>query len=354
MTIKVGYVGLGYVSTCFLHGLSLHKKGESVWTCLSNPTRDELDVSLDDIELVRVFDIDREKVGKEVNDIIKKYYPSQPDDYKGIKVEKGVCAEDTHVVKDIVSIWDDVPKGNTEKVLREKMKGLDVLVIASTTEPKQDMTSSKIYTMYALMEGVSVINGIPTVIEGVEEYRHLARENKAVLFGNDFASGATPLTHDLLCHLSQHGRIPLNLAQWQYASNTDFLSLSDGSGRGATKKLSKSKIISEVFPKENIPQHIGIDHIAESHMDPDTKHMYLNIHYRTFAGTQNYITVTAQISDSPSASVLIGDLIRIVPIAKKKGDYIPEEANAFYFKSPKIIYKSRIEAFNRLIEWLNA
>ena len=87
-------------------------------------------------------------------------------------------------------------------------------------------------------------------------------------------------------------------------------------------------------------------------MDPDTKHMYLNIHYRTFAGTQNYITVTAQISDSPSASVLIGDLVRLVPIAKKKGDYIPEEANAFYFKSPKTIYQSRIEAFNRMLEWM--
>ena len=39
---------------------------------------------------------------------------------------------------------------------------------------------------------------------------------------------------------------------------------------------------------------------------------------------------------------------------KKKGDYIPEAAHAFYFKSPSIMYKSRIEAFNKLVKWLNA
>lgn len=356
MTIKLGVAGLGYVSTCFLHGLSLHKKGEDVWTCLSNPIRNEIDVPLKDIELVKVFEIDPKKIGKNVNDVIRSYYPTQPDDYKGIKVEKGVCAEDvsSHVIKNAVSIWDDIPKGDTEKYLRERMKGLDVLVIASTTEPMQDNTSSKIYTLYALKEGVSVINGIPTQIQGTEEFDYLAREQKAVLFGNDFASGATPLTHDLLCHLAQHGRIPLNIAQWQYASNNDFLSLSDSSTRGKSKKISKSKIISQVFPNRLIPQHIGIDFIQESHLDPDTKHVYLNIHYQTFAGTRNYITVTAQISDSPSASVLIGDLIRLVPLAKKKGDYVPEEANAFYFKSPKKIYDSRIDAFNRLLKWIKS
>jgi myo-inositol-1-phosphate synthase len=80
--------------------------------------------------------------------------------------------------------------------------------------------------------------------------------------------------------------------------------------------------------------------------------MYLNIHYNTFIGTTNYITVVARISDSPSAAVLVADLIRLVPIAKEKEDYIPEAANAFFFKSPSIIYESRIEAFNKLVEWL--
>ncbi|MDP6626605.1 MAG: hypothetical protein QGG50_01795 [Methanopyri archaeon] len=354
MTIRIGIVGLGYLSSCFLYGLALHREGRDIWTCLTNPVRDVVPVPLDDIELVRVFDIDGDKVGKSVGEVIRKYYPLPKGYYDDIIIEEGVCVERDHVVKNIVSIWDHKKRGETEMYLRGRMKDLDVLAICSTTEPDVDMTSSKVYSLYALQEGVSVINGIPTPICGDEEYDYLARENKAVLMGNDFASGATPLTHDLLCHLSQHGRIPLNIAQWQYASNTDFLSLSDSSGRGAAKKRSKSRIITTVYPGVDIPHYIGIDYIPPAHMDPDTKHMYMNIHYNTFAGTTNFITITARISDSPSASVLLADMIRLVPLAKEKGDFVPQDLSAFFFKSGPVLFPSRIEAFNRILTWIGA
>jgi myo-inositol-1-phosphate synthase len=157
----------------------------------------------------------------------------------------------------------------------------------------------------------------------------------------------------------------LNIAQWQYASNTDFKSLSESRARGDAKKESKSRIIDAVFPGMDIPSYIGIQYVpptvdGDPHakgipiLDPDTKRLYLNIMYRTFAGTTNFLTVTAEISDSPSACVLAADLIRLVPLAKEKKDYVPIEPNAFYFKSPPRIFPSRIESFNRLLEWLRS
>jgi len=353
LTIKLGIVGIGYLSSCLLHGLALHRRGEEVWTCLTNPIRDEIPIPLSDIELKAAFAIDAEKIGKSVGEVVRSYYPSLPQgEYEDVTIQRGVCVEKDHVVEKVSSIWDDMDRGATEEYLRSRFKDLDVLLISSTTEPQEPTTSSKVYALYALQEGVSVINGIPTIIAGDEEYDYLARENQAVLFGNDFASGATPLTHDLLAHLAQHARIPINIAQWQYASNTDFKSLSESKSRGTAKKLSKSRIIDAAFPGMDIPNYIGIQYIPPSILDPDTKHLYLNIFYRTFAGTTNFITVTAQISDSPSASVLAADLIRLVPIAKEKGDFVPVEPNAFYFKSPPKIYPSRVEAFNRMLEWL--
>ena len=366
MTIKLGVVGIGYLASCLLNGITLSRKGKDVWTCLSNPVRDVLPTPISDIELKLAFEIDRGKIGRSVADIIGEYYPSaSKDEYSDIEVQRGVCAEGDHVVKEVSSIWDDMDRGETEEYVRSRMKDIDVLLISSTTEPQEALTSSKVYTLYALQEGVSVINGIPTKIAGDEEYDYLARQNRAVLFGNDFASGATPLTHDLLAHLAQHARIPINIAQWQYASNMDFKSLSESKSRSSAKKESKSKIIEAAFPGMNIPNHIGIQFIPPTIdkdpyakgtpiVDPDTKHMYLNILYRTFAGTTNSITVTAKISDSPSASVLAADLIRLVPIAKEKGDYIPVEPNAFYFKNPPKISPSRIEAFNNLLKWLGS
>lgn len=366
MTIKLGIVGVGYLSSCLLNGLALSRRGENVWTCLSNPVRDELQTPLSEIELKLALDIDRAKIGRSVAEVMASYYPSAPlEDYRDIIVQKGVCAEGDHVVSDVSSIWDDMDRGQTEEYLRDLVKDLDVLLIASTTEPQESLTSSKVYALYALQEGVSVINGIPTRIAGDDEYTYLAKENEAVLFGNDFASGATPLTHDLLAHLAQHGRMPINIAQWQYASNMDFRSLSESLSRGTAKKESKSRIIDVVFPGADIPSYIGIQYIppmmdADTSMkgtpilDPDTKRLYLNIMYRTFAGTVNSVTVTAEISDSPSASVLAADLIRLVPIAKRKGDFVPIEPNAFYFKSPPEIFPSRIEAFNRLLGWLRS
>jgi len=364
LTIKLGVVGVGYLASCLLNGISLSKSGKDVWTCLDNPVRQELSTPLSDIELKLAFDVDRRKIGRPVGEVMGEYYPSSSAaDYEDVKIQRGVCVESDHVVKDVSSIWDDMERGETEEYLRSRMKDIDVLLISSTTEPQAALTSSKVYALYALQEGVSVINGIPTRIAGDEEYDYLAREKEAVLFGNDFASGATPLTHDLLAHLSQHARIPINIAQWQYASNMDFRSLSESEERGSAKKVSKSKIIEAVYPGVDIPNHIGIQYIPPTVetqpyakgrpiVDPDTKHMYLNILYRTFAGTTNSITVTAEISDSPSASVLAADLIRLVPLAREKGDFVPLEPNGFYFKSPPKVYPSRIEAFNNLLRWL--
>jgi myo-inositol-1-phosphate synthase len=364
LTIKLGVVGVGYLSSCLLNGLSLSKSGKDVWTCLSNPVRDEIPIPLSDIELKLAFEVDRKKIGRSVGDVVRSYYPSaSKDEYNDIEIQRGVCTESDHVVKDVSSIWDDMERGETEEYLRARMKDIDVLLVASTTEPQDALTSSKVYSLYALQEGVSVINGIPTRIAGDEEYDYLAKKNGAVLFGNDFASGATPLTHDILAHLSQHARIPINIAQWQYASNMDFKSLSESQPRGIAKKESKSRIIEASFPGVEIPSYIGIQYIPPEMpdrsvpsflTDPDTKHMYLNILYRTFAGTTNFITITAEISDSPSASVLAADLIRLVPLAKEKEDYVPVEPNAFYFKSPPKIFPSRIEAFDNLVKWLRS
>ncbi len=366
LTINLGVVGVGYLSSCLLSGISLSKKGDDVWTCLSNPVRQELDTPISDIDLKLAFDIDSNKIGRMVGEVARNYYPAtDPDQYADVEIQRGVCVEGDHVVNNVSSIWDDMDRGETEEYLRSRMKDIDVLLISSTTEPQDTLTSAKVYALYALQEGVSVINGIPTEIAGDEEYDYLARENEAVLFGNDFASGATPLTHDLLTHLSHHARIPINIAQWQYASNMDFKSLSESNERGSAKKISKSKIIEAAFPGMDIPNHIGIQFIppttdAEPYSkgmpiaDPDTKHMYLNILYRTFAGTMNSLTVTAKISDSPSASVLAADLIRLVPLAKQKGDYVPLAPNGFYFKSPPKVFPSRIEAFNTMLEWLRS
>ncbi len=366
MTIRLGVVGVGYLASCLLHGLSLSRRGKEVWTCLTSPMRDEIPIPLSDIELRLAFEIDSAKIGRTVSEVARSYYPGIPEeDYTDVVIQRGVCLEPDHVVRNISSIWDDMEKGETEEYLRSRMKDIDVLLISSTTEPQAALTSSKVYALYALQEGVSVINGIPTKIAGDEEYDYLAKEKKAVLFGNDFASGATPLTHDLLAHLSQHARVPLNIAQWQYASNSDFKSLSESQSRGIAKKESKSRIIDVAFPGMDVPSYIGIQYIPPTMgrdpatrgtpiLDPDTKHLYLNIIYRTFAGTINSLTVTAEISDSPSASVLAADLIRLVPIAKEKKDYVPVEPNAFYFKSPPKIYPSRIESFNQLLSWLRS
>ncbi len=366
MAIKLGVVGVGYLASCLLNGFSLSRQGKDVWTCLSNPVRDEIKTPLSEIELRLAFDIDRNKIGNPVSEVMRSYYPSaSEDDYSDVEIQRGVCVECDHVVKDVSSIWDDMSRGETEEYLRSRMRDIDVLLICSTTEPQDSLTSSKVYALYALQEGVSVINGIPTKIAGDEEYDYLAKEHKAVLLGNDFASGATPLTHDLLAHLAQHARIPINIAQWQYASNMDFKSLSESQSRGTAKKESKSRIIDVAFPGVDIPSYIGIQYIPPAMatdpsmrgmpiLDPDTKRLYLNIIYRTFAGTTNSVTVTAEISDSPSASVLAADLIRLVPIAKGKGDFVPIQPNAFFFKSPPQMYPSRIEAFNGLLEWLRS
>lgn len=73
---------------------------------------------------------------------------------------------------------------------------------------KERLTATQFYVYAAAkyakeVGGAAFVNAIPTLIANDPVFVELAKESNLVIFGDDGATGATPLTADILSHLAQ-------------------------------------------------------------------------------------------------------------------------------------------------------
>jgi len=373
--IKTAIVGQGLVATHFIVGLEKLKTGEIMDYGI--PLRDRLKYRYDDIEIVASYDVDLDKIGLTVYDIASKVFPEEnlPPSLKDIVVNKGIHLNSLKGLPFKASGREE-GRGVLEAIeeLIDEWRELDVDVVVNviTTEPVEAfnnlenlekslennrVTASQAYA-YALAlyakryKPAAFINCIPSPIANDDAFTRLYKESKAVVFGDDGATGATPLTIDLLEHMRERNRKVLDVAQFNIGGNTDFLAL-DNTERNIMKKRTKSRVVKDVLGYE-APNYIR----PTGYLEPlgDKKFVAMIIEYLSFNNFKDEIYIVARINDSPALAGLLVDLVRLGKIAVEREEYgTVYPVNAFYMKSPgprgsKVI--SKVKAYRMLLEWL--
>ncbi|MCD6508951.1 MAG: myo-inositol-1-phosphate synthase [Thermoprotei archaeon] len=371
--VRVLILGLGMVGTTFSVGLERIKKGEI--KPYGVPLADiDLGITINDIEIVGALDVDERKVDLSIYDVARRIYSmeSVPGTLKKIKVYPGLGGE---FVKDLFPIYRfngghrdamDLVYGTFEE-LRP-----DVIVDVTTTQEGKVYNTweeyekevlagrappSQVYAYLALryaeeVRPVAYVNLIPTPVANNPVIISAAERVNALILGDDGATGATPLTADILEHLRERNRKVYSIAQFNIGGNTDFLALTEGR-RNKAKEETKSSVVKDILGYE-APNYIK----PTGYLGPlgDKKFVAMHIMYESFNGVVDEIIVNMRINDSPALAGYIVDLVRLAKLALDAGiSGTVYEINAFFMKRPAPLGSkniARILAYHRLMEFI--
>ncbi|MEM2024872.1 MAG: myo-inositol-1-phosphate synthase [Desulfurococcaceae archaeon] len=374
--IRTVILGQGLAALHFEVGLEKLKANEIPDYGVPLSTR--LSYKYSDIEIVASYDVDESKVGKTVYELAKKDYSGSvpiPGSLKDILVRRGIHLGSVRGLPlKARGIEEDRDLKDAVFTLIDEWKelGADVIINIITTEPVEpagslgelhsrftsgDLTASQAYAYATALysaeyKGAAFINGIPSPLANDWGFINLYRESRGVMFGDDAATGATPLTADLLEHLYERRRRVLDVAQFNIGGNPDFYALAQPE-RNVMKKKTKSSVIEDILGY-SVPNYIR----PTGYLEPlgDKKFVAMIIEYLSFGEFKDEIYVIMRVNDKPAIAGLLVDLVRLGKMALDRAIYgTIYEVNSFYMKMPgppgsRSI--SKFKAYDLLMKWL--
>jgi myo-inositol-1-phosphate synthase len=337
--IKVAIIGVGNCASSLVQGIQRYvelPEDADVPGIMHNKIGD---YRIEDIEVVAAFDIDENKVGKDLSEaiFIKPNNTLKFADVPrlGVPVERGMTHDGigkyvSHLVKK-----SSHSTANISGILKER----EVDVVINYLPVGSEM-ATKWYVEQVLDARCAFINCIPVFIAREEYWRTRFEERGVPIIGDDIKSqvGATIL-HRLLTRLFEdRGATIENTYQLNFGGNTDFLNMLERE-RLVSKKISKTSSVTSQMEDGIDPEHI---HIGPSDHVPwlqDRKWCYIRIEGKLFGGAPINLEAKLEVWDSPNSAGVVVDAIRCAKVALDRGMggavYGP---SAYFMKSPPTQY----------------
>ncbi|MBD3390443.1 MAG: inositol-3-phosphate synthase [Chitinivibrionales bacterium] len=325
--IRIAIVGIGNCASSLLQGIQYYKNkrasdviGLMHWEIGGYKPGD--------IQVAAAFDIDRRKVGKDVNRAIferpnctKVFSPDMP--AAGVKVAMGAVADG------LSKHMADYPDGYTflpakkpsaaKKSIVKMLKDSGAEMLLSYLPVGTDK-GTRFYAECALEAGVGFINNIPSFIASDPAWARKFKAKGIPVIGDDIKAqlGAT-ITHRVLVDLFKKRGVRLDRTyQMNTAGNTDFLNMLNRS-RLAGKKTSKTEAVQAVAAKRLGDRDV---HIGPSDYVPwldDNKVCFIRMEGRLFGDIPMNIELRLSVEDSPNSAGVAIDSIRCLKLALDRG-----------------------------------
>ncbi len=333
--VRVAIIGVGNCASSFVQGIHYYQDAP-----VDTKVPGLMHVSLGgyhvgDIEVVAAFDIDKNKVGKDVAEAI---YTKPNNTYKfadvpkmGIKVHRGMTHDG--LGKYLSQVIEKAP-GPTDDVVRIlKETKADVVV---SYLPVGSEEATKWYVEQVLEAGCAMVNCIPVFIAREKYWQKRFEERGLPIIGDDIKSqvGAT-ITHRVLTRLFADRGVRLDRTyQLNFGGNTDFLNMLERE-RLESKKISKTNAVTSMLDydlgKDNV-------HVGPSDYVPwltDRKWAYIRLEGTTFGNVPLNIELKLEVWDSPNSAGVVIDAVRCAKIGLDRGLKGALVAPSSYFmKSP--------------------
>jgi myo-inositol-1-phosphate synthase len=339
--INVAIIGVGNCASSLVQGVYKYRNATSGETIpgLMHPVLGEYGVG--DINFVAAFDIDANKVGKDLAEAIFtepnntiKFQDVPP---TNVTVQRGMTHDGLGKYLSEVITKAPGPTDDVAKILRER----EVDVVISYL-PVGSETATKWYVEQILAARCGFVNCIPVFIaSGAGNYwQRRFKEAGVPIIGDDIKSqvGAT-ITHRVLTRLFMDRGVKLDRTyQLNFGGNTDFLNMLERE-RLTSKKISKTSSVTSQLDYEIEPENI---HVGPSDYVPwlhDRKWCYIRMEGSAFGGVPLNLEVKLEVWDSPNSAGVVIDAIRCCKIAKDRGLGGPIIGpSAYFMKSPPVQY----------------
>lgn len=343
--IKVAIIGIGNCASSLIQGIHYYRSkvpGDAIglmhWEIGGYKPGD--------VEVVSAFDIDKRKIGLDINEAIF----SKPNcttifcediPQSGVKVQMGKILDGfSEHMKDYADKYTfviaDEPEPTEEEIVKVlKDSGAEVLL---NYLPVGSEEATRFYANCALEAGVAFMNNMPAFIASDPVWAKRFEEKNIPLIGDDIKSqlGAT-ITHRVLTDLFKKRGVKLERTyQLNTGGNTDFLNMLNRD-RLASKKESKTEAVQAVAAQrlENENIHVGpSDYVA---WQKDNKVCFIRMEGRLFGDVPMNLEMRLSVEDSPNSAGVVIDAIRCVKLAldRKQGGILIAPSAYFYKHPPK-------------------
>jgi len=292
-----------------------------------------------DINFVAAFDIDKNKVGKDLAEAIFTL-PNNTMKFcdvpkTGVKVERGMTHDG--LGKYLSQVITKAPGATADIVGILKERKVDVVI---SYLPVGSEEATKWYVEQILAARCAFINCIPVFIAREKYWQKRFEDVGLPVIGDDIKSqvGAT-ITHRVLTRLFRERGVKLERTyQLNFGGNTDFYNMLERE-RLESKKISKTDAVASQLDydlgKDNI--HIGpSDYVSWLE---DRKWCYIRMEGRTFGDVPLNLELKLEVWDSPNSAGVVIDAIRCCKLALDRGLKGTLVGPASYFmKSPPVQY----------------
>ncbi len=200
-SVRVAIVGVGNCASSLVQGVEYYRNADADARVPGLMNVEVGGYHVRDIEFVAAFDIDRNKVGKDLSEAIyqkpNNTYVFQQVPRLGVPVERGMTHDG--LGKYLSQVIEKAPGPTADIVGILKERQVDVMVSYLPVGSEQ---ATKWYVEQALQAGVGFINAIPVFIGREPYWQRRFAEAGLPIIGDDIKSqvGAT-ITHRMLTRL---------------------------------------------------------------------------------------------------------------------------------------------------------
>jgi myo-inositol-1-phosphate synthase len=317
--VRVALIGVGNCASSLVQGVEFYR----------NAPEDEFvpglmhvslgDYHVRDIEFSAAFDIDANKVGRDLSEAIfiepnNTYKFADVPELK-VAVQRGMTHDSlgkylTEVIHKAPGATDDIAG-----VLRSTRTDVVVSYLPVGSE-----MATKWYVEQILEAGCAFVNCIPVFIASAPYWRKRFKERGLPIVGDDVKSqlGAT-IAHRVLAHLFNERGVRLDRTyQLNFGGNTDFLNMLERE-RLESKKISKTNaVVSQLgYPISSQNAHVGpSDYVPWLQ---DRKWCYIRMEGTTFGNVPLNCEMKLEVWDSPNSAGVVIDAVRCAKLALDRG-----------------------------------
>ena len=333
--VKVAIIGVGNCASSLVQGVSKYQdiqKDDDVPGVMHTEIGE---YSIGDIEFVAAFDIDANKVGKDLSEAIfappnnTMKFADVPQ--LGVKVNRGMTHDS--IGKYVSDIVKKAPGSTSDIIGILRDRECDVVV---NYLPVGSEMATKWYVEQVLEAGCGLINCMPVFIARENYWQKRFKERGLPIVGDDIKSqvGAT-ITHRVLTRLFEDRGVRVDQTyQLNFGGNTDFLNMLERE-RLTSKKISKTNSVTSQLDYDIGDKNI---HIGPSDYVPwldDRKWCYIRMEGHLFGGAPINLELKLEVWDSPNSAGVVVDAIRCCKLAKDREiSGALEGPSAYFMKSP--------------------
>ena len=318
--VRVAIIGVGNCASSFVQGVHYYRDADPTQAVPGLMHVELGGYHVRDIEFSAAFDIDVDKVGKDLSEAI----------FSG---QNNTLKFDTEVPKLNVPVMrgmthDGLGKYLSQRITKAPGETADIVEVLKETRtdvvvsylPVGSEQATKWYVEQILEAGCGFVNCIPVFIAREDYWNKRFKKAGLPIVGDDIKSqvGATIVHRQLARLFHDRGVKLLRTSQLNVGGNMDFFNMLERE-RLESKKISKTNAVTSIVGHELPPEDV---HVGPSDYVPwltDRKWAHIRLEGQAFGDVPLSAELKLEVWDSPNSAGIVTDAVRCCKLAMNSG-----------------------------------